>query len=94
MSCAAGTAESTTTATPLEPGKIYKFSIDLWATSNAFKAGHRLRVYVSSSNFPRFDRNRNTGERILDATRSMKAHQTVYHDTEHPSALVLPVVPR
>jgi uncharacterized protein len=86
--------ESTATATPLEPGKIYKFSIDLWATSNAFKAGHRLRVYVSSSNFPRFDRNRNTGERILDATRSMKAHQTVYHDSEHPSALVLPVVPR
>jgi uncharacterized protein len=86
--------ESTTAASPLEPGKIYQFSIDLWATSNVFKAGHRIRVYVSSSNFPRFDRNRNTGERILDATRSGKAHQTVYHDAEHPSALVLPVVPR
>jgi uncharacterized protein len=86
--------ESTTAASPLEPGKIYTFSIDLWATSNVFKAGHRIRVYVSSSNFPRFDRNRNTGERILDATRSAKAHQTVYHDVEHPSALVLPVVPR
>jgi putative CocE/NonD family hydrolase len=86
--------ESTTTASPLEREKIYKFSIDLWATSNVFKAGHRIRVYVSSSNFPRFDRNRNTGERILEATRSVKAHQTVYHDTEHPSALVLPVVPR
>jgi putative CocE/NonD family hydrolase len=86
--------ESTMTAAALEPGKIYKFSIDLWATGNLFKAGHRIRVYVSSSNFPRFDRNRNTGERILEATRSVKAHQTVYHDTEHPSALVLPVVPR
>ena len=86
--------ESTMTASPLEPGRIYKFSIDLWATGNLFKAGHRMRVYVSSSNFPRFDRNRNTGERILEATRSVKAHQTVYHDAEHPSALVLPVVPR
>jgi putative CocE/NonD family hydrolase len=86
--------ESTMTAAALEPGKIYKFSIDLWATGNLFKAGHRIRVYLSSSNFPRFDRNRNTGERILEATRSVKAHQTVYHDTEHPSALVLPVVPR
>ena len=86
--------ESTTTATALQPGRIYKFSIDLWATSNLFKAGHRIRLYVSSSNFPRFDRNRNTGEPILDATRSVKANQTVYHDTEHPSALVLPIVPR
>jgi putative CocE/NonD family hydrolase len=86
--------ESTKTVSPLEPGKIYKFSIDLWATSNLFKAGHRIRVYVSSSNFPRFDRNRNTGERILDASRSVKARQIIYHDAEHPSALVLPVVPR
>ena len=86
--------ESTTTATALQPGRIYKFSIDLWATSNLFKASHRIRLYVSSSNFPRFDRNRNTGEPILDATRSVKANQTVYHDTEHPSALVLPIVPR
>jgi uncharacterized protein len=59
-----------------------------------FKAGHRIRLYVSSSNFPRFDRNRNTGEPIVNATRSVIARQTVYHDKEHPSALVLPVVPR
>jgi uncharacterized protein len=85
--------ESTRTATPLDPGKIYKFAIDLWATSNLFKANHRIRLYVSSSNFPRFDRNRNTGEPILNASRSVIAHQTVYSDKEHPSALVLPVVP-
>ncbi len=85
--------ESTTTAVPLEPGTIYKFAIDLWATSNRFKTNHRIRLYVSSSNFPRFDRNRNTGEPILNASRSVIAHQTVYSDKEHPSALVLPVVP-
>ena len=85
--------ESTTTAVPLEPGTIYKVAIDLWATSNRFKTNHRIRLYVSSSNFPRFDRNRNTGEPILNASRSVIAHQTVYSDKEHPSALVLPVVP-
>jgi predicted acyl esterase len=53
-----------------------------------------MRLYVSSSNFPRFDRNHNTGEPILGAIRSVKAHQTIYHDGEHPSALVLPIVPR
>ncbi len=79
---------------PLVPGQIEKYRIDLWATSNVFKAGHRLRLYVSSSNFPRFDRNRNTGEPILDATSGVKARQTVYHDAAHPSDLVLPVVPR
>jgi putative CocE/NonD family hydrolase len=86
--------ESTTSATPLEPGKVYKFAIDLWGTSNLFKAGHRIRVYVSSSNFPRFDRNRNTGEPIVSATRSVIAHQTVYHGKGHPSALILPVMSR
>lgn len=53
-----------------------------------------MRLYVSSSNFPRFDPNRNTGEPILDATRGVKAHETIYHDAKHPSALVVPVVPR
>jgi putative CocE/NonD family hydrolase len=86
--------ESTAAPTPMEPGKVYKLSMDLWATSNLFKAGHRMRLYVSSSNFPRFDRNRNTGEPIATASRSVKAHQTIYADKERPSALVLPVVPR
>ncbi len=78
----------------LEPGRVYKYDVDLWATSNLFKAGHRVRLYVSSSNFPRFGRNLNTGEPTLGATRIVKARQAVFHDAEHPSALVLPVIPR
>src|SRR5581483_2110845 len=85
---------STDRAELIEPGKVYKYTIDLWATSNVFKAGHRIRVYLSSSNFPRFNRNLNTGEQTLGATRSVKARQTIYHDAGHPSAIVLPVIPR
>jgi putative CocE/NonD family hydrolase len=85
---------STEKAEPIEPGKIHKYTIDLWATSNVFKAGHRIRVYVSSSNFPRFNRNLNTGEKTFGGTRMMKAQQTIYHDAEHPSAVLLPVIPR
>ncbi len=85
---------STSAAEPLVPGRIEKYAIDLWTTSNVFKAGHRIRLYVSSSNFPRFHRNRNTGEPILGATRSVKATQTIFHDARHPSALLVPVVPR
>ncbi len=78
----------------INPGEVYKFTIDLWATSNVFKAGHKLRLEVSSSNFPRFDRNLNTGEPAGNATRMVRATNTIYHDREHPSALILPVVPR
>jgi len=78
----------------LNPGEIYKFTIDLWATSNVFLTGHRLRLEVSSSNFPRFDRNLNTGEDARTGTNMVKATNTIYHDREHPSALILPVVPR
>lgn len=85
---------STERAELIEPGRSYKYDVDLWATSNLFKAGHRVRLYVSSSNFPRFGRNLNTGEPTLGATRMVKAQQTVFHDAEHPSALVLPVIPR
>jgi putative CocE/NonD family hydrolase len=86
--------ESTKKAVPIVPGEIVRYEIDLWATSNVFKAGHRIRVYVSSSNFPRFNRNPNTGARNMDAEGMVKATQTIYHDAAHPSALVLPVVPR
>ena len=86
--------DTTARAEEVAPGKVYKYSIDLWATSNLFKAGHRIRVYVSSSNFPRFSRNFNTGEPTLGATRMVKAQQAVYHDAEHPSAIILPVIPR
>ena len=86
--------ESTRNATEVVPGKVYKYIIDLWATANVFKAGHRIRLYVSSSNFPRFNRNLNTGEDIMMSTRSVRARQTIYHDREHSSALILPLVPR
>ena len=85
---------STEKAEPIEPHKIYKYNIDLCATSNVFKAGHRLRVYLSSNNFPRFNRNLNTGEKTFGGTRMEKAKQTIYHDAEHPSAIVLPIMPR
>ena len=76
------------------PGKIYKYSIDLWATGNVFKAGHRIRLYISSSNFPRFNRNLNTGQPILGSSASVIAHQTIYHETQYSSALTLPIIPR
>jgi uncharacterized protein len=85
---------STERAEPIEPGKVYKYTIDLWATSNVFKAGHKIRVYISSSNFPRFNRNLNTGEPTLGATKMIKANQTIYHDPDHPSSITLPIIPR
>jgi uncharacterized protein len=78
----------------MSPGHVYKLTIDLWSTSNVFKAGHRLRLEISSSNFPRFDRNPNTGADPESATRWVKATNVIYHDAAHPSALILPVVPR
>lgn len=78
----------------IEPGKIYEYEIDLWVTSNEFKQGHRVRVEVSSSNFPRFDRNPNTGHEFGADAELMKATQTIYHDAEHPSHIVLPVIPK
>ncbi len=75
------------------PGKTYHIAVDLWATSNVFLAGHKLRLEVSSSNFPRFDRNLNTGEEQARATRMIKATNVIYHDKAHPSALIVPIVP-
>ena len=86
--------EGTERAEEVVPGKVYKYTIDLWATSNVFKKGHRLRLYVSSSNFPRFNRNLNTGESMLGASQMVIAKQTVYHDEKYRSALILPVIPR
>ena len=76
-----------------KPGAVYHISVDLWATSNVFLAGDKLRLEISSSNFPRFDRNLNTGEEQAHASRMVKATNTVLHDREHPSALILPIVP-
>jgi putative CocE/NonD family hydrolase len=79
---------------PIVPGKIYKYTIDLWATSNVFKAGHTIRIDLSSSNFPRFNRNLNTGQPIFGSTQMVQAKQTIYHDAQHPSAIMLPIIPR
>jgi putative CocE/NonD family hydrolase len=78
----------------LEPGKAGRFEVDLWVTSNLFKRGHRIRLEVSSSNFPRFDRNPNSGKPFGTDTELLSAKQTVLHDAEHPSHLLLPVIPR
>jgi uncharacterized protein len=77
----------------LEPGKATRFDIDLWVTSNLFKRGHRIRVEVSSSNFPRFDRNPNSGKPFGTDTELLAAKQTILHDREHASHLLLPVIP-
>src|SRR6202158_4736582 len=74
---------------PIEPGKIYEYKIDLWSTSNVFLKGHKIRVEVSSSNFPRFDRNLNTGKDAAVSAEFVKATNNVYHDAAHSSALTL-----
>jgi putative CocE/NonD family hydrolase len=77
----------------MEPGKVYPVTIKLYPTSNVFKKGHRIRVDISSSNFPRFDVNPNTGEPLSQHRRIETCVNTVYHDAERPSHIVLPVVP-
>ena len=80
--------------TLIQPNTVVEYTVDLSSTSNVFKKGHRMRVEVSSSNFPRFDRNPNTGELSYKARRVATALQTVFHDTQRPSHIVLPVIPR
>ena len=77
---------------PITPGEVYEYKIDLWSTSNVFLKGHRIRLEVSSSNFPRFDRNLNTGKDDATDGEMVKATNTILHDGAHPSALILPVV--
>ena len=80
--------------TLMTPGETYELTVDMWETSNVFKAGHSIRLEVSSSNFPRFDRNLNTGSQPgMDAEMNI-AEQTIFHDAERPSYLTLPVIPR
>ncbi len=80
--------------TPLKPGAVEKYTLDLWATSNVFKAGHKIRVEVASSDFPRFNRNLNTGEPPASATATVVAHQIIYHDPGAASRIILPIIPR
>jgi len=77
----------------MEPGVVYQVRIDLPPTSNLFQAGHRIRLDVSSSDFPRFDINPNTGEPMGRHTHSVLAHNSVWLDREHPSHIVLPIIP-
>jgi uncharacterized protein len=76
----------------ITPGDVIEYEIDLWATSNLFREGHRIRVEISSSNFPRFDRNPNTGELPGRSTEMVSALQSIHHSTEYPSRIVLPVI--
>lgn len=76
-----------------KPGEIYQLTIDAGVTSNVFKAGHKIRLEVSSSNFPRFDRNPNTGRTIADETELRQARQTVHHGQMFPSHVLLPIIP-
>jgi uncharacterized protein len=78
----------------LTPGEVYRFRITLFPTSNVFKKGHRIRLDISSSNFPRFDVNPNTGEPLARNARLAAADQLIHHDPTHASHIVLPVVPR
>ncbi|MCA1553238.1 MAG: CocE/NonD family hydrolase, partial [Chloroflexi bacterium] len=84
--------ESQTEPTLLTPNQVYEFVVDLWATANTFKAGHRIRVAVTSSNFPRFDRNLNIGGVFAREAVGQTALNTVFHDALRPSHIVLPVL--
>ena len=86
--------ESFEEPTLIEPGGVYEYEINMWETSNVFKEGHRIRVEVTSSNFPRFDRNPNTGNRPGMDAELRVAEQTVHHGGEYPSHITLPVIPR
>ncbi|MBF6559307.1 MAG: CocE/NonD family hydrolase [Candidatus Binataceae bacterium] len=85
--------ESQSDPTLITPGKVYEFNIDMWSTANLFKAGHRIRLEVSSSNFPRFDRNPNTGHDLFADAETRPALQTVMHERSFASHLTLPVIP-
>ncbi len=80
-------------APPLAPGDIAGITITLYPNSSVFKKGHRIRVDVSSSNYPRFDVNPNTGEPLGEYRRMVPADNTIHHDHDHPSQVILPVIP-
>ena len=77
---------------PIEPERVYEYTIDLWATGITFLPGHRIRVEVMSSSFPRWDRNLNTGEDTAHSARAEVARQRILHDKDHPSYITLTVV--
>jgi putative CocE/NonD family hydrolase len=79
--------------TLIEPGKVYRYTIDCWNTAQVFKVGHRIGLEIASSAFPKFDRNLNTGAPLGITTEMVVAEQRIFHDAEHPSAVVLPIIP-
>ena len=85
--------DSLTQPTLLAPNEVYRFQVDLWSTAQVFKAGHRLRVQVTRSDFPRCDRNLNTGGVFATESHSAVATNSVFHDTARASHLSLPVMP-
>ena len=78
----------------IELGKVYQYSIDMWATSYVLMPGDRLRIDITSSNFPRLARNLNTGAEFARTTKMKVAHQTIHMSDEYPSHIVLPIIPR
>jgi predicted acyl esterase len=80
--------------TLLTPGQVERYEIDLWFTSRVFTSGHALRVSISSSLFPKYDRNLNTGGSNERDSTFVVAHQRIVHDAAHPSHITLPVIPR
>ena len=78
----------------IEPGQVYTYTIDCWNTAQVFKAGHRIGLEIASSAFPKYDRNLNTGAALGQTAEMIAAEQRIYHDAAHPSALILPIVPR
>ena len=77
----------------MQPGQVYRFEVDLWATAQVFLAGHRVRVEVTSSDFPRYDRNMNTGGRFGSETQGQIALNMLFHDRVYASHILLPVKP-
>ena len=79
--------------TLIKPNKIYLYKILIWETSNLFKKNHRIRIEISSSNFPRFDRNLNSGRVSSIDDQPKICHQQIFHNKNHPSNVILPVIP-
>ena len=77
----------------LIPEEVYEYTVDLWSVSHLFQKGHKIQVEISSSNFPKYDRNPNTGHKYGEDAELQKATQTIYHDSQYLSHIILPVVP-
>jgi len=85
--------ESMTNPTLITPDKVYRYEVDLWASSNAFRAGHRIRVAVHSSNFPKYNRNLGTGKNYSTTTEMVVANNTIFRNEASASHIILPVIP-